>query len=109
MGGLILIIPILAFDIWLACTAGRRQIRRWLELGQAPRIAAAVAIGVALAVWLTFFVKYGAGAKMRVRGFPIPLVFFHLDDNRWTQTDLPSALPYVAGAADLLTGLAAPR
>ena len=108
MGGLILIIPILAFDIWLACTTGRRQVRRWLALRQWPRILAACAAGLALAVWLTFFVRYGNGPKMRIQGFPIPLVFFHLEDKTWTRTVLPSSLPYAGAAADFLTGLAAP-
>jgi hypothetical protein len=108
MGGLIIIIPILAFDIWLGCTTGRRQVRRWLEFRQWRQIIAAFAIGVALAIWLTFFVKYSFDPKMRVIGFPIPLVFFHLEDKNWTRTVLPAALPYSGAVADFLTGLAAP-
>ena len=91
MGGLILILPILAFDLWLSCTTGRRQVRRWIELGQWRQIAAALAIGLALAIWLTFFLKYSFDPKMRVVCFPIPLVFFHLEDKTWTQTQLPAA------------------
>jgi len=107
MVGLIIIIPILAFNIWLFCTTGRRQMRRWLELRQWRQIAAACAIGVVLAVWLTFFVKYGNGPETR-KGFPIPLLFFHPDDKIWTRTDLPAALLYASAAVDFLTGLAAP-
>jgi hypothetical protein len=107
MGGLIIIIPILAFNIWLFCTTGRRQTRRWLELKQWRQIAAACAIGVALAVWLTFFVQYGHGLETR-KGFPIPLLFFHAEDKTWTHTDLPTALLYASGAVDFLTGLTAP-
>jgi hypothetical protein len=108
MGGLIIIIPILAFDIWLSWTTGRRQVRRWLELKQWRQITAAAAIGLALAIWLTFFLPYSFDPKMRVIGFPIPLVFFHLDDKTWTRTVLPAALPYPGIVTDLLTGLAAP-
>jgi hypothetical protein len=108
MAGLILILPILAFDIWLFCTTGQRQVGRWLELKQGPRLAAALALGLALAVWLTFFVRYGDGPKMRIQGFPIPLGFFHLEDKGWTQTVLPASLPYAGATADFLTGLAAP-
>jgi hypothetical protein len=108
MAGLIFILPILAFDIWLGCTTGRRQIGVWLELKQKPRIAGALAIGLILAVFLTFFVKYSNGPEMRIRGFPIPLVFFHLDNKIWTETTLPAPLPYVGMVTDFLTGLAAP-
>jgi hypothetical protein len=45
---------------------------------------------------------------MRIQGFPIPLVFFHLEDKGWTQTVLPASLPYAGATADFLTGLAAP-
>jgi hypothetical protein len=108
MVGLIFIIPILAFNIWLACTTGRRQMRLWVELKQWRYIAGACAIGVALAVWLTFFVHYSNGPEMRIQGFPIPLVFFHLEDKIWTRTVLPASLPYVGALADFFTGLAAP-
>jgi hypothetical protein len=108
MGGLIIIIPILAFDVWLSCTTGRRQIRRWLELRQWRQMLAAFAIGLGLAIWLTFFLRYSFDPKMRVIGFPIPLVFFHLEDQTWTRTILPASLPYAGTVADLFTGLAAP-
>lgn len=108
MGGLIFIIPILAFDIWLSCTTGRQLVRCWREHKQWRQLAAAAVIGLALAVWLTFFVKYSSGSTLRVRGFPIPLVFFHLEDKTWTHTTLPAILPYAGGATDFLTGLAAP-
>jgi hypothetical protein len=108
MAGLIFIVPILAFDIWLVCTTGRRQVCRWLGLRQWLRIAGAFAAGLALAVWLTCFVRYGNGPNMRIQGFPIPLVFFHLEGGVWTKTALPAALPYAGATADFLTGLAVP-
>jgi hypothetical protein len=108
MVGLLFILPILAFDIWLSWTTGRRQVRRWLELRQWPRLVSALAAGLALAIWLTFFLRYGNGPKMRIQGFPIPFVFFRLEDQTWSRTVLPSSLPYAGAATDFLTGLAAP-
>jgi hypothetical protein len=107
MGGLILIIPILAFDIWLSCTTGRRQVRRWLELKQWPRIVAAFAAGLALAVWLTFFVQFDYAFEMH-KGFPIPLLYFLPGGETWTRIDVPAPVLYAGAAADFLTGLAAP-
>ena len=106
--GLIFIIPIIAFDVWLFVTTARRQLRHWLEVKQPWHIAACFAVGLALAIWMTFFIRYRNGADLRVQGFPIPLVFFHLEGQVWTQTILPSALPYAGTTADFLTGLAAP-
>ena len=34
MGGLFLIVPVVAFDIWLSCTTGRRQLPQWAVRGQ---------------------------------------------------------------------------
>src|SRR5271166_1422939 len=108
MAGLIFILPILAFDIWLCGTTGRRQIKIWQDQREWRKIAAAIAIGLALAVWFTFFIQYGFGPNIRAKGFPIPLVFFHLADKAWIPAPLPAALPYLGGATDIITGLAAP-
>ncbi|HEX4119766.1 MAG TPA: hypothetical protein VH619_03980 [Verrucomicrobiae bacterium] len=108
MGGLILILPIVAFDIWLSATTGSRTIQRWIAGGRWRPIAGVICIGLLLAIWLTFFVHYQWGKDESVIGFPIPRVFFSLDNKIWTRSTLPGILPYLGGAADFLTGLAAP-
>jgi hypothetical protein len=108
MGGLILIIPVVAFDIWLSLTTGRRTLQRWIGTRQRRPIALAIGAGLILAVWLTFFVQYGWEKDERVLGFPIPRVFFSLQNQNWTRTTLPGAMTYLGGVADFLTGLAAP-
>lgn len=109
MAGLIFIIPILAFDIWLAVTTGRRQVRRWLESNKTRPLFLAAIIGLALAIWLTFFLQFNYHANLRVAGFPVPLKFFHPGDKgAWTETELPPGLPLFGMVTDILTGLVAP-
>jgi hypothetical protein len=108
MGGLFLIIPVIAFDIWLSCTTGRRQIQIWSAAGQRRQMIYAGGAGIVLAIVLTFFVRYSWGQDQRVQGFPIPLVFFHQEAGQWTRTTLHGVTLYIGGAADFLTGLAAP-
>jgi hypothetical protein len=108
MGGLLLILPIVAFDIWLSCTTGRRQITQWRAQGNWRRLAAAAAAGLLLAVWLAFFVEYGGSSQLRVRGFPIPVVFFHLEGKAWLPTPPQPPLSFLNATANFLTGLAAP-
>lgn len=109
MFGLIFIVPIVAFDVWLFCTTARRQARRWIDTKDRRKIAIVAASGLILAVALPVFVRYSNGTKMRVQGFPIPLVFFFLGDNgQWTRTESPGFLPCAALVTDILTGLAAP-
>ncbi len=106
MGGLFLILPIVAFDVWLICTTGRRQLAQWRSQKNWRHPAAAAAAGVLLAAWLAFLLEYSSGAKLRVRGFPIPVAFLHLEAQTWTRTTPP--MPALGAAADILTGLAAP-
>jgi hypothetical protein len=108
MGGLLLIVPVVAFDIWLTFTTGKRQLQLW-NAGRGRRpILYVLGIGIILAIALTFFVRYHWGPDQRVEGFPIPLVFFHQEGKTWTRTTLPDGMPYVGAAADFLTGLVAP-
>jgi hypothetical protein len=97
MGGLLLIVPIVAFDFWLAWTTGRRQISKWRARKAWGPMAAMVAAGLLLATGLTFFLRYHFGPD-QVQGFPIP----------WAHTSLPPAMTVLGAATDFLTGLAAP-
>jgi hypothetical protein len=97
MGGLLLIVPIVAFDFWLAWTTGRRQISKWRSRKAWGPMAALAAAGLLLAAWLTFFLRYHFGPD-QVQGFPIP----------WAHTSLPTAVTVLGAATDFLTGLAAP-
>jgi hypothetical protein len=108
MGSLILILPVLAFDVWLLATTGKRQFKMWRQARAWPRLAGIVGLGVALGVWLARFVEYKWGAKMRVIGFPVPVCFFHLEDGNWVDFIPPPAIQYLGWAANLLSGLAAP-
>jgi len=108
MGGLIFILPVVAFDLWLCATTGRRQLGVWTGQKNWRALALAAAAGLLLAVWFAFFVKYSNGPKLRVEGFPIPVVFFHLDGETWTRTTLAAPLRVTVVAANCLTGLAAP-
>ena len=108
MGGLLFILPIVAFDVWLCRTTGRRQVIRWIAQKNWRALTLAATAGLLLAAWLAFFVKYSNGPRLRVEGFPVPLAFFHLDENTWRRTMPPAPLPACGAAANFLTGLAAP-
>jgi hypothetical protein len=97
MGGLLLIVPVVAFDLWLAWTTGRRQVSVWLAAREWRRLAGAAGAGLLLAVWLTFFLQYHVGPDL-VKGFPVP----------WGHTRVPAVITHLGVAADFLTGLAAP-
>jgi hypothetical protein len=109
MAGLIFILPVLAFDVWLLITTGRKQVRLWRENKKWRPLALAVGIGLVLAIALPAFVPFGTGPRGRMIGFPIPLVFLTQDDKQqMTRTTLTGALWFFGILTDVSTGLAAP-
>jgi len=108
MGGLILILPLLAFDLWLLATTGKKQFQIWRRASAWPRLAGAAALGLALAVWLAFYVQYQWGSELRVIGLPVPVCFFHLEDGQWVDFVPPAPMQWAGCAVNFLTGLAAP-
>jgi hypothetical protein len=107
MGALILMLPVLAFDLWLLATTGKIQLKKWARPGEQWRIAAALALGAAIGIWLAFFVGYKWTDKMRVTGFPIPTVYFHLDDGKWNDFIPPPVVRWAGAGVNFLSGFAA--
>jgi hypothetical protein len=108
MGALILIIPTLAFDVWLAATVGKRLVQRWIHARAWPRLAAVCGAGLALGVCCLLAVQYQWDPKTRVVGFPIPLIFFNLEDQTWVRSPAPRPWLYLGAATNLITGIALP-
>jgi hypothetical protein len=108
MGALILILPVLAVDVWLLATTGKKQFNIWKQARAWTRLTGAAAIGAALGVWLSSFVEYKWGAEIRVAGFPIPVCFFHLENGEWVDFPLPTAMIFLGSIANFLSGLVVP-
>jgi hypothetical protein len=107
MGALILMLPVLAFDIWLLATTGKTQWMKWARPGERRRLAGALTAGVALGVWLAFFVGYKWTDKARVTGFPIPTVYFYLEDGKWVDSIPVPIVKWAAVGVNFLSGFAA--
>jgi hypothetical protein len=110
MGGLILILPVLAVDVWLLVTTGKKQFGLWSQAGRRSRLAGAIAICVLLGIWLAFFIQYRWDATTKARGFPIPDAFSSLQNDQWS-VFLPTpslALQLLGVLANFLSGLVIP-
>jgi hypothetical protein len=106
MGSFILIIPILAFSVWLLIGTGNRLLREARATGQWLRVAAIVVAGIALGWWFTFSAEYKMGATLRLHSFPVPTVFIYLQDNQWVKSPLPAAIQFAVRVTDFLFGIA---
>jgi hypothetical protein len=57
--------------------------------------------GLALGIWLAFSFEYQASPRMRVVSFPLPIVFFVWEEDRWTDFVTPDWYMYPALAANV--------
>src|SRR4051794_31048960 len=106
--GLLLIIPILALEIWLILTTGKRVCKELIASRRWAKFALLIVVGLALGVWLFFYVEYNMGKQHRIASFPVPTAFFSLEDNKWVDYIVPQPFLSLAIVTDFLTGLIMP-
>ncbi len=82
--------------LWL-----RRLNAKWWVV-----VSVFVVIGVGLGSWSGTQLEYHPNPKVRVLGFPVPLVVFVLEGENWTDFVPPTPVQYGAVAANVLTAVA---
>ena len=107
LAGFIVIIPIAALAGWVIFA-----IFRWLRLGGYDRqwwkaFAMLMAVGLALGVWLTFFLEYTV-ANAHLHGFPIPVQIANREKpgEPWIISNMPMSIRAGGMVTDLLSGVA---
>ena len=104
--GLVIILPFAA----LACFGIIRIYRLVFQGDPGPEqrktFVIHLAVGIALGIWLGFFMSYRVANK-RMAGFPIPTAISSLDDGKWTTNVPPPMIHYPAMVTDFLFGVAA--
>ena len=109
MGRLILILPILAFDVWLFANLGK-LLPRAADGGVRRRpVTVMVVVGVGLGLWFTNWVlplAYKIQPTLRVTGFPIPIHFIYQQDGKWVDSAPGTPFPLLIALVNFLTGIA---
>jgi hypothetical protein len=106
MGSFILIVPIVAFSIWLLATTGKKVVLRAEKDGKWTRVLVPVVIGIALGWLFTFRVEYKIASTLRLHSFPVPTVFIYLQDSNWIHSPLPDAMRIVVEVTDFIFAIA---
>jgi hypothetical protein len=106
MGSLILIVPILAFTIWLLATTGKRVFLKTRNDGKWTRVLIPFVLGIALGWFFAYRVEYKIASTLRLHSFPVPTIFIYQQDAKWVDSPLPDAMRTVVAATDFIFAIA---
>lgn len=106
--GFIFILPIAAASAWILGTTLRKIFSERTGSERTRVLVKIFVVGIALGIWLGFFVHYRPNANYQLHGFPIPVQFSELKNEIWVDS-IPSLPIRIATIiANLLFALAVP-
>lgn len=101
--GILIVIVFLALSSWALVALFRRLRHQRATSGWWVAFGVLVACGVALGVWCAFYVEYNVGTRYRIGSFPIPVVFFHLEQVDWVDFPVPEFQAWSAAFTNVIT------
>jgi hypothetical protein len=93
----------LALSSWLLVALFRKLRRQHVGAGWWAMLGLFVACGLALGIWCAFYCEYHVGTSYRIGSFPIPVVFFHLEDGQWIDFPVPEFQAWAAAFTNVIT------
>ena len=100
--GILVVIALLGLSSWVFFFTFRRLRRRHARRAWWVALYSAVAVGAALGYWLAFHFEYQPSSRWRFFSFPVPVVFFHLEDGQWVDFPTPKFFGYLAMFTNIL-------
>jgi len=101
--GFLLVILLFALSVW-SLVALFRRLRR---VHARPRLwlafIALILFGAAAGFWCSFHGEYHFGEDYRIASFPIPIVFFHLEEGNWVDYPVPDYRVWPTAITNILT------
>jgi hypothetical protein len=104
--GILLVIIFLALSSWSIFALFRRLRRQHVSVGVWIAFTILLICGAALGVWCGFYCEYHVGTHFRIGSFPIPVIFFHLEDGTWIDFPMPEYQMWSAAFTDIITIIA---
>jgi len=104
--GILLVIGLFALSSWALVALFHRLQRQRVSSYWWLAFVVLGACGTALGIWCAFYCEYHLGARYRVGSFPIPVVFFHLEDGDWVDFPVPKFQAWSALFTNVITIIA---
>jgi len=101
--GILVVIVFLAGSSWALASLVRRLRREHASSRWWGAFAILVLIGVSVGIWCAFHCEYPLGGRFRIGSFPIPVVFFHLEDGQWVDFPVPEFQARSAAFTNIIT------
>jgi hypothetical protein len=104
--GIIIVIIFLVLSNWTIGALLRRLRREHVGTGWWVAFGILFGCGAAFGVWCAFYCEYHVGTEYRIGSFPIPVVFFHLEEGLWVDFPVPEFQAWSAMLANITTIIA---
>ena len=101
--GILLILGFLAASSWALASLVRRLRRERVGLQLWVAFVGLTIIGLAAGIWFAFHFEYHLGARYRVGSFPLPVVFFHMEDGEWVDFPVPEFQAWASAFTNIVT------
>jgi hypothetical protein len=100
---MLIVIFLLGLSSWTVVGLFRRLRRQRANQFYWLWFLVLLAGGTGLGIWCAFFCEYPVGAKYRWASFPIPVVFFHLEEGQWVDYPVPTFQAWSAAITNIIT------
>ena len=104
--GVLIVIVCLALSSWELIALFRRLRHQQVTGGWWLAFGVLVACGVALGIWCAFYCVHRVGTRYRIGSFPIPVVFFHLEQGDWVDFPVPEFQAWLAVVTNVISVIA---
>jgi hypothetical protein len=104
--GFLIVMTLLALSCWLIYATFRRLRRRCAGRSWWIASVSLLLAGLALGIWFAFFFEYQPSGRIKFASFPMPLVFFVWEEDRWTDFVTPPMVMYPGLVANVASTVA---
>ena len=101
--GMLFVLAFLTGSSWALVSLVRRLRREQAGPRRWVAFVILAVIGLSVGAWCAFRCEYPMGAHYRIGSFPLPVVFFHLEDGQWVDFPVPKFQALSAAFTNILT------